>query len=150
MRQFDRPFVPRGCPQLMQWVEPFAVDPQSFATRIIRDELLDSDRDNGNTGEAVGLVGYLGSNKAHAEDQSKVILTLSMIDPESSEGRQMLALRHDRSGQTQKRLGAILCERIKSCHGVTGDGECWALGEEGVRAALVTLSENPVSPSESE
>lgn len=51
-----------------------------------------------------------------------------------TESRRLLRLQHQ--------IGKILCARIIECHGVTPDGECWALGNTALQAVLENIVEN--------
>lgn len=130
MELHNEPFVPPTCPT-EQHGTPAKLSPEQFHFYTFEEE--GSDASSNTMTEIFGDFTELGSptdenpfGNAVETDSAEV-----PIDSELSHRARSI----EGTKEATRRLGAVLCERVRNCRGVI-DGECWALGARAVMKAI--------------
>jgi len=116
--------------------EAFVVVPDDFAFVIKRHVVSDSSPSG-----RVTEIGGLFELEGHEAD---TYVATDYIEVPSDSYESMVAWvaqAEDDHGPLQRKAGALFCERIKDCRGVTGNGECWALGKTAMNDVFTQIAD---------
>jgi len=135
MELTNQPFAPPTCPA-DKYGEPFTLSPEQFRFRV--HDINSTDFPGRRATEFFGS--FTEADSVTEENYNGNLVETDAVElPVDTEA----ARRAHEVGSDEeaiRRVGALLCQRVRVCHGVV-DGECWALGARGVIEAVYEAGE---------
>jgi hypothetical protein len=129
--------VPPSCPDIRSYGD---TEIRDTGSAVMGYDALDAQCDSGGNSTVTEIMIDF-RRSAQSAPFIEVKSVIAPIDSELANDARDLADEKDSGRQERvERLRNMLCDRVAHCPGVTGDGECWALGpgaiEETIRSVM--------------
>ena len=127
----NKPYVPPVCP-IFKSGGDFDIQPEEFYLYVGRTEV-----DNTGAPTKVELMGAFYDGAAKPNEVPAQMGTDLVTEPiDSALADLAMRLHPGEISWRHQRMGEIFCQRIIGCQGIRENGECWALGRQGVKEAI--------------